>query len=78
MKVLYHTNIPAPYKVSFFTELSKRCDLTVSYERETASDRDSSWYQKQDGNYKIKWLNAKPISNDSSIGLELGKYLQKE
>ena len=78
MKVLYHTNIPAPYKVSFFIELAKHCDLTVSYERETASDRDSSWYQEQDGNYKIKWLNVKPISNDSSVGLDLVRYLHSE
>ena len=27
MKVLYYTNIPAPYRVKFFNQLSKHVDL---------------------------------------------------
>ncbi len=43
LKVLYLTNIPSPYRVDFFNELGKQCDLTVLYERKAATDRDSSW-----------------------------------
>lgn len=43
MQLIYSTNIPAPYTVDFLNELSNYCDLTVLFERESASDRDSSW-----------------------------------
>ena len=33
MKVLFMVNIPSPYRVDFFDELGKLCDLTVVYER---------------------------------------------
>ena len=29
MKVLYYTNIPAPYRVKFFNQLSKYVDLNI-------------------------------------------------
>lgn len=44
MKLLYITNIPSPYRVDFFNELSKYCDLTVLFERKKADDRDDNWY----------------------------------
>ena len=46
MRVLYMTNYPAPYRVDFFNELGKYCDLTVSYEErpECQTHRDSSWF----------------------------------
>ncbi len=43
MKVLWLTNIPSPYRVDFFNELGKLCDLTVLFEKRSADDRDNSW-----------------------------------
>lgn len=43
MKVLFLANIPAPYRVDFFNELGKSCDLTVSFEGTTATDRNKKW-----------------------------------
>ena len=40
MRVLFMVNIPSPYRVDFFDELGKLCDLTVLYERKNASDRE--------------------------------------
>ena len=34
MKVLFLTNYPVPYRVDFFNELGKYCDLTVLYEQQ--------------------------------------------
>lgn len=33
MKVLYITNLASPYRVNFFNELNRYCDLTVLFER---------------------------------------------
>ena len=32
-KVLFLVNIPSPYRVCFFNELGKLCDLTVLFEK---------------------------------------------
>ncbi len=43
MKILILTNIPSPYRVDFFNELGKLCELTVIFERTASSERDESW-----------------------------------
>lgn len=43
MKVLILTNIPSPYRVDFFNELGKLCELTVVFERAASTERDDSW-----------------------------------
>ena len=43
MKVLFLTNIPSPYTTKFFNDLGNQVELTVIYERDNASDRDSDW-----------------------------------
>lgn len=42
-KVLYITNIEVPYRVRFFNELAKHCELTVLYEKCTVEDRNETW-----------------------------------
>lgn len=46
MKVLYMTNLPAPYRMLFFEELGKLCELTVLFETEKAVDRNAKWFPK--------------------------------
>lgn len=43
MKILWLTNIPSPYRMKFFNELGKQCELTVLFERKSSSERDESW-----------------------------------
>ena len=43
MRVLWLTFIPSPYRLRFFEELAKRCDLTVLFERENSKIRGSHW-----------------------------------
>lgn len=43
MRVLFLTNIPAPYRVEFFEQLGKKCDLTVLYELHNATNRNAKW-----------------------------------
>lgn len=69
MKVLYLTNVPSPYRIDFFNELGKYCDLTVTFERTNASDRDSSWVKlKNDmNNFNAIFLKGVNIDNDSAF-----------
>ena len=67
MKVLFTTNLPSPYRVEFFSELGRLCDLTVVYERHSASDRDSSWSVKAEKTYKEVFLKGKSIGTDNSF-----------
>lgn len=50
-KVLYLTNIEVPYRVRFFNELARFCDLTVVYERRFSDGRDRTWMESECKNY---------------------------
>ncbi|CBK75311.1 hypothetical protein CIY_27380 [Butyrivibrio fibrisolvens 16/4] len=57
-RILYLTNIPAPYTVDFFNELGKKFDLTVVFEAKNAVERDSSWEKFDASNFKYIVINA--------------------
>lgn len=46
MKVFWLFNHPAPYKVDFFNELGKSCDLTVLFERANEAGRNAIFYSE--------------------------------
>lgn len=75
MKVLFLTNIPSPYRVDFFNELGRFCDLTVLFERESATDRDSKWISNEAQHYKAVFLNGKEFDSDASISFKVIKWL---
>lgn len=77
MKILYITNIPAPYRIDFFNELSEYCDLTVIFERKKAADREDKWYNNK-FKFKTIFLNSKKIGSDSSLSFEIIKYLEEK
>lgn len=76
MKVLFLTNIPSPYRVDFFNELGRKCDLTVLYELERASDRDKRWQANKSNNFKEIFLSGKKVGTDSAICFSVLKYLK--
>lgn len=78
MKVFFLVNLPSPYRRTFFGELSKKCELTVIYERKSARDRNSKWNTKKKGHYKEIFLNSKKIGDDNSLSFEIIKYLKAE
>lgn len=76
MKVLFLTNVPAPYRVDFFNELGKLCELTVLFEKKTSDERDQSWK-----NYRFEYFNGiflkgKSIDVDSAVCPEVVRYLK--
>lgn len=76
MKVLYITNLPSPYKVLFFEELGKLCELTVLFERDTANDRNIMWYNNTDEHYTAVFLHGIKIGNENSFTLKAIDYIQ--
>ena len=76
MKVLFFTNIPSPYRVDFFNELGKYCELTVLYERRDADDRDKNWCNNEENNLNFKpiYLKGKKIGADTASCVESLKY----
>lgn len=78
MKVLFMVNLPSPYRAMFFSELGKLCDLTVMYERASASDRDKRWKADEADTYKTIFLKGKEVGADNSFCPEILRYLKKE
>lgn len=77
MKVLFLTNIPSPYRVDFFNELGKLCDLTVIFERSASSERDDSWKSYKTDHFTPVVLRGIKRSADGAFCPEVLKYLKK-
>lgn len=69
MKVLYLTTVPTPYKVAFFEELGKLCDLTVLFENKQVSYREKSWLINDFHNFTAIFLRGFNIK-DKKISVE--------
>lgn len=59
MKILFITNIPSPYRVEFFNELSKYCDLTVVFENRFVDYREEQWIKDKGFNFKSIYIENK-------------------
>lgn len=83
MKVLYLTNTPAPYKVAFFNELSKKCDLTVLYDGIDKDKREDAWFKDNVTKYRYDNLGSfdfnklKDYLNKGFDVIVNGKYASK-
>ena len=76
-RVLYVTNIPAPYRGRFFGELAKNWDLTVVYERQRGATRDKSWGPTEGASYRTVTLRGIPVGNEGSFAPGILRELQK-
>ena len=75
MKVLFLTNIPSPYRVDFFNELGKKCELTVLFEKKSAKDRDENWIGEKIKNFKAVFLKGISVGVAEGFSLQVIKYL---
>ena len=78
MKILALTNVPSPYRVSFYNELGKLADVTVLFERRSAADRDERWTNEGFAYFKGIFLDGKEFGTDSSITRKYCPYLKKK
>lgn len=67
MKVLFLTNIPSPNRVAFFNEWGRHCDLSVTFELHSATDRDSKWVAEEIKYFKPIFLKGCRTSADSAL-----------
>ena len=74
-KVLWLTNIPSPYRVDFFNELGKSCELTVLFERRSSDERDKSWERFHARNFNAIFLRGKKVGMAEAFCPEVVKYL---
>lgn len=77
MKLLWLANIPSPYSVDFFSELGKLCELTVLFERSSASDRDNSWQGLEFRNFTGKILPGVCYGSDKALCPGVSSYLSR-
>lgn len=75
-KILFLTNIPAPYTVNFFERLGKKYDLTVLFERKQAKNRKNEWIKYQNDSFKAVYLAGRAFGDDLAFCPEAIKYLK--
>lgn len=78
MRLLFMTNVPSPYRVDFFNELGKLCDLTVYFEKNTSDERNDTWKEYSFNNFKGVFLKGRSTGVDSSFCPEVKKRLKEE
>ena len=77
MKLLWLANIPSPYRVDFFNELGKYCDLTVLFEKRLSNKRDASWKKFRIENFNAVFLKGISVGSASAFCVDVNKYLKK-
>lgn len=76
-KVLYLTNLEVPYRVAFFNQLAKQCDLTVLYERKK-STRDAKWIGSEKINHTVMYLDGVNIGNENSFSIKIAGIVRRK
>lgn len=74
-RVLYISNIEVPYRIRFFNELAKKCDLTVLYEGQQSSNRDKAWSSGEVRRYKTEYLGGIRTDTENYFSLRIFKYI---
>lgn len=77
-KVLYLTNIEVPYRVRFFNELAKHCDLTVMYERRKSANRDGKWASAEEKHYAVEYLDGRNLGDEYGFSFRIIGLVKRE
>lgn len=75
-KVLFITNLPTPYRIDFYRELGKRCDLTVVIEARRSNDLHFNWNDDNIQTFKLDYLNEGNL-NEKKTNWSVLPYLSK-
>lgn len=77
MRVLFITNLPTPYRIDFYKELGKLCDLTVVIEARRSKDLHFNWNDNDITTFKLHYLNDDNL-NEKKANWSILKYLSKD
>lgn len=78
-RILFLTNYPSPYRVNFFDELGKLCDLTVLYFAKPTAYRDENWFVESRGYFKAVQLGKKKLSlRGKTLCLDVADWLKQD
>ena len=75
-KILFITNIPAPYRIDFYEKLGKYFDLTVLFEAKRAPGIKFNWKENEINNFNAIFLKEGDIE-EKKINWKVFKYLRK-
>ena len=78
MKILWLTFIPSPYRLRFFEEMAKSCELTVLFERTSSKNRKSHWDNYEFNGYKGIVLSGITIGGYDKFCPGVIKYLNHD
>lgn len=79
-KVLFITTYASPYRVEFFDELSKYCDVTVAFSEKTEvqKHRDKDWFVSSKGGYRSVQLQKRVFRvHGMSLCLDILRLLKE-
>lgn len=77
LRVLFITNCPAPYRVKFFNELSKYCDLTVAFELANAKNRDRDWKSQEEYQFRAIFMKSWFQKEEGAFCPEIRQYIKE-
>lgn len=77
MRVLFLTNCPSPYRIKFFNELEKYCELTVVFEMLQAKNRDKNWKSQEEFKFKHEFLESCFQKEEGAFCPGIKRYLKE-
>ena len=75
--VLFITNIPAPYRIDFFNELGRYCNLTVVFEARRAAGVRFNWNDRKKKLFRAIFLSDGEI-DETHVNWKIFSYLDKD
>ncbi len=75
--VLFISNVPSPYNVSYLNELGKLMPVTAVFERDTSSERDKSWQEHSVTSFELIILKGIKTGVDSAFSLGVISHIRR-
>lgn len=76
-KILFITNLPTPYRIDFYRELGKLCDLTVIIEARRSNNLHFNWNDDNIDTFKLHYLNDGNL-DEKKFNWSILQYLSKK